>query len=290
MRRRFMIADMIDYSLQYFTIEALEDGLTISLSNNDVQYRIDNELEWNTLNANTKSPSINKGHTISFKGLLQPSTNIGIGTFTILKFCNVKGNIMSLLYGDNFQDKFSIPSSYHQTFYKLFYQGYQIINANKLILPATELAYNCYQNMFEQCINMVNAPQLPATTLISECYNHMFAYCSSLIIAPELPATVLARACYNYMFNACVNLTKTPALQAYKLAERCYRGMFNNCTNINNITMLATDISAKECLSSWVNNVASTGTFVKHPNMNNLPTGSSGIPTGWTVEECKIVK
>jgi hypothetical protein len=47
--------------------------------------------------------------------------------------------------------------------------------------------------------------------------------------------------------------------------------------------MLATDISAIDCLYNWVSNVASTGTFVKHPNMTTLPTGTNGIPSGWTV-------
>ena len=47
--------------------------------------------------------------------------------------------------------------------------------------------------------------------------------------------------------------------------------------------MLATNISATGCLSNWVNGVASTGTFVKNPSMTSLPTGTSGIPSGWTV-------
>ena len=47
--------------------------------------------------------------------------------------------------------------------------------------------------------------------------------------------------------------------------------------------MLATDISAGSCLNNWVYNVASSGTFVKNPAMNSLPTGTSGIPSGWTV-------
>jgi hypothetical protein len=47
--------------------------------------------------------------------------------------------------------------------------------------------------------------------------------------------------------------------------------------------MLATDISASSCLYIWVNNVASSGTFVKHPDMTSLPSGVSGIPSGWTV-------
>jgi hypothetical protein len=47
--------------------------------------------------------------------------------------------------------------------------------------------------------------------------------------------------------------------------------------------MLSTDISASSCLTNWVNGVSSSGTFVKHPDMTSLPSGVSGIPTGWTV-------
>jgi hypothetical protein len=52
--------------------------------------------------------------------------------------------------------------------------------------------------------------------------------------------------------------------------------------------MLATDISARDCLNSWVDGVSSTGIFVKHPDMTSLPTGSSGIPNGWTVEDAVL--
>ena len=40
---------------------------------------------------------------------------------------------------------------------------------------------------------------------------------------------------------------------------------------------------ATACTSNWVDGVASTGTFVKASDMNNWPTGASGIPKGWTV-------
>ena len=61
----------IDYSNEYFTIEALEDGLTAQLSNNACEYRIDDD-NWNTLSADSNTPSINKGQTVSFKGNLTP--------------------------------------------------------------------------------------------------------------------------------------------------------------------------------------------------------------------------
>ena len=82
----------------------------------------------------------------------------------------------------------------------------------------------------------------------------------------------------------CSSLTTAPALPATKLVENCYWSMFNGCTSLNSITMLATDISAWNCLEEWVSGVASTGTFTKATSMTSLPSGASGIPSGWTVK------
>ena len=116
--------------------------------------------------------------------------------------------------------------------------------------------------MFDGCTSLTKAPELPATTLAIACYQYMFKGCSSLITAPELPATTLANSCYTYMFDG--------------------------CSKLSYIKMLATDISASSCLTNWVGSVASTGTFVKHTDMTSLPTGTNGIPEGWTVENYTV--
>jgi hypothetical protein len=90
------------------------------------------------------------------------------------------------------------------------------------------------------------------------------------------------------MFRDCTSLTTAPTLPATTLADSCYSFMFGGCTKLNYIKMLATDISISSCLGGWVNGVASTGTFVKNPDMTSLPTATSsnnykGIPSGWTV-------
>lgn len=79
-----------------------------------------------------------------------------------------------------------------------------------------------------------------------------------------------------------------PELPATKLVESCYDGMFSASNNLNYIKCLATDISARDCTINWVYNVASTGTFVKHPDMNNWYTDTYGIPKGWTVVDAEI--
>lgn len=240
----------------YLTIEALEDGLTASLSRNACEYCVDGDGNWKSLAAGTATESIDSGHTLSFRGELTPTLSQGIGTFTISKKCNLKGNCMSLLFGDNAANNYSLSDKKY-AFYKLFYN----------------------------CANIVNVSSnfLPATTLTKYCYYYMFYGCTSLTDAPELPATTLANSCYSYMFKGCTSLTTAPELPATKLANSCYSCMFQGCKKLNYIKMLATDISASSCLSNWVKNVASSGTFVKNPDMNSLPTGSSGIPSGWTV-------
>jgi hypothetical protein len=150
-------------------------------------------------------------------------------------------------------------------------------------LPATKLANYCYRFMFYGCTGLTTAPELPATTLAISCYESMFSGCTGLTTAPVLPATTLANSCYNYMFYGCTSLTTAPELPATTLADYCYYYMFNSCRKLNYIKMLATDISASNCLTNWLSGVASTGTFVKHPDMTSLQSGASGIPNGWIV-------
>ena len=88
------------------------------------------------------------------------------------------------------------------------------------------------------------------------------------------------------MFQRCTSLTTAPALPATTLTDSCYGGMFYYCSNLNYIKCLATDISASNCTSSWVNYVqTNSGTFIKNPNMTGWTTSTSGIPSGWTVQD-----
>jgi hypothetical protein len=293
----------------YTTILALEDGLTAKLSTNACQYCIDGDGNWLDLPAGTTTQSINSGQTLSFRGNLKPTPSKGIGTFTISKKCNLEGNCMSLLFGDDAVNNNSL-SGKNYAFYDLFRDCTTIIQVSESFLPATTLdrycyysmflgctsltvapelpattlANFCYQYMFYGCRSLTKAPELPATTLVQYCYNYMFYGCSSLTTAPELPATTLASNCYYSMFKGCTSLTTAPSiLPATTLASNCYANMFYGCSKLNYIKMLATNISASNCLSNWVSNVSSTGTFVKNPAMASLPTGESGIPIGWTV-------
>lgn len=167
---------------------------------------------------------------------------------------DICGNIMSLIQKDGFEtlDTLAQPHALRNMFIRS-----NVVDASKLILPATGLTTNCYTVMFKGCTRLTGAPKLPATTLAESCYSNMFQGCTSLTTAPDLPAQTLVASCYS--------------------------NMFNGCSLLNHIECLATDINASGSLSNWVSGVSATGTFIKAAGMTGWGTGASGIPANWVV-------
>lgn len=279
-------ATPIDYSSQYLTIESLEDGNVISFTADNtsitrtISASTDDGATWTEYTSSTGGTQIatlNTGEKVLLKGL---DSAYSYNHFTSSDEVEVYGNIMSLLYGDNFSGQTTLTES--RTFPTLF-MGCKVIFAENLILPATTLTQYCYYNMFRGCTSLTTAPELPATTLANNCYGYMFYGCTSLTTAPVLPATTLAYGCYGYMFYNCTSLTTAPQLSATTLVDGCYQYMFAGCSSLNYIKCLATDISATQSTVYWLNGVASTGTFVKASNMTGWTTGTNGIPNNWNV-------
>lgn len=234
----------------------------------------------------------------------------------------VGGNIMSLLYGKYFTgNETTFPyDNYTGGFYGTFSNSTLLQDASELILPIVDLvnaypstslrtnAYSamfagcssllfppelpavilspsCYSYIFQNCSSLLRTPTLPATVLSHNCYNFMFSGCSSLTKAPDLPATTLDTYCYNFMFYNCTSLTSAPTLPATTLTDSSYSNMFSGCTSLNKVTCYATSgINTSYSTSNWLDNVSSTGTFYKKAGVT-WPTGTSGIPSGWTVVE-----
>lgn len=292
-----------DYSQDYFTLVALEDNCEFSImfdrnlqnNVNSVSYSLDNGQTWTTLDISTGNynnetvvlGTVNINQKILVKGDAICYAPNRCTTFSADKFYIVEGNIMSLLYDDQFKNQASLPSSEY-CFYELFWNSTELLSAKNLILPAEQLEPGCYNMMFNGCTNLNIAPKLPATTLAQGCYQGMFEDCTNLTKAPELPATTLEESCYEDMFKGCTNLTKAPELPAPILVSRCYYCMFQSCSALNYIKCLAEDTTASQCLYWWVKSVAATGTFVKK-SIAEWTTGVSGIPTGWVVEDIRVI-
>lgn len=147
--------------------------------------------------------------------------------------------------------------------------------------------------MFSKCTSLTTAPQLQALTLANWCCWGMFDGCTNLVNIPSiLPATTLAENCYANMFSNCSNITTAPELPAETAIKQCYYQMFYRCSKLNYIKCLAKNVpaegewSSEDYTSSWTDGVASSGTFVKN-RYASWKSGTSGIPTSWTVQDAE---
>ena len=248
---------------EYLTFEVIEDS-TFKLTRTASQYSLDNGTTWTSLSAGTNTPTVSAGNKIMFKASNPSiSTSYGIGTFSSTGKFNVSGNIMSLLYGDDFIGQTDLQGNYQ--FYKLFQSNTNIVDASQLIMPATTLVTYCYQYMFEGCSSLTTAPELPATTLANYCYRNMFVKCTSLTTAPELPAIILANYCYNYMFGDCTSLLAAPELPATTLKSNCYQSMFKGCTSLTTAPELPATTLADYCYRYMFQNCTSLTTAPELP-------------------------
>ena len=250
--------EAVDFSMEPLTFNILSAGTINWRASNTaptktINYKL-NDGEWKSIKSNTGSsaPKINvaEGDKIQFRG---NNTQYATGYSAYNSFSGstasfeVEGNIMSLIYGDNFKNKLTISSDY--AFAGLFQECVNLISAENLILPATTLASSCYSQMFGNCTSLTTAPQLPATKLANGCYGAMFMYCTSLATVPELPATTLATQCYYGMFYGCTSLTTAPELPATTLANNCYSYMFESCTSLTTAPELPAITLTTSCYS-----------------------------------------
>ena len=290
----------IAYNTQYLTIESESNnheihwwsyphqGLSQTTIPKTISASTDNGATWTEYTSTsggigTLIATLNEGEKVLLKG-----TNAAYGEYgsyfnqfttnsraSNIKRCKVYGNIMSLLYGDNFTGQTALTED--STFFYLFGgMDYSLTDAENLILPATSLtdycycemfgdsylltavpelpatslADYCYYSMFASCTNLTTAPELPATTLASHCYDAMFFYCTSLTTPPELPATTLAEYCYDQMFSYCTSLTIAPELPATTLVDYCYYYMFEHCTSLEDLPPLPATTLASHCYES----------------------------------------
>ena len=220
-----------------------------------IQYSLDSGATWTTIPASGEStPYVSPGTKVYWKGNLfgihsetsSYTAYTGGGRIGANTYFDVEGNIMSLVYNDDFIGKTSLEGK-GPVFALLFYSS-MVVDASDLSLPAITLSDGCYMDMFSHCPSLATVPSvLPSTTLADGCYGDMFSYCTSLTTAPALPATTLSDSCYSAMFQGCTSLTTAPVLPATTLTNQCYYSMFEGCTSLTTAPELPATTLASSC-------------------------------------------
>lgn len=244
-----------NYSLDYFTIESLEDNNTIKIGKNkspnnlSLSYSTNDGETWTSLTISSAQDitTINTGDKIIFKGVNNSIANAwdSYYRFNSSKNFKVYGNAMSLLFGDNFTSNSEFTSGTTFNLCGLFYGTTTLTDASNLILPATTCTLSCYNGTFRGCTSLTVAPQLPAIYSAQDCYSSMFEGCINLEEAPAINLTNMSQASCKRMF--CMNrnskittpkMTKSPILHVATPASNCYEEMFKGNGNIVEVTCL----------------------------------------------------
>lgn len=170
-------------------------------------------------------------------------------------------------------------------FERMFYDCKALTTA-PASMSSEAMAEYCYRQMFYCCESLTTAPSLPSLQMAPYCCAGMFQRCHGLSAFPELPATTLAKCCYEYMFAIVsrdyAKITVGPSLPSATLEENCYKHMFECQYKMASIRMSATNVTAANALQNWLLNASPTGTITLSTGVT-LPTGVSGVPSGWTI-------
>lgn len=151
--------------------------------------------------------------------------------FSVDKTYSVGGNLLSLLYGGEFNGQTEFKNDSANAFNALFRNDDNLVDASSLQLNAILVPSNAYDSMFSHCTNLESAPIIKGQTFSN-------GSCNTLFI---------------------------------------------NCTKINRIECHATNPASGQFVQ-WLQDVSVNGVFVKKRGVT-WSSGTSGIPTGWTVEE-----
>lgn len=259
---------------EYLTTEILSGG-TIKIGeiyNTPHLYYRKNGGDWTALYSQYIDPSwvdpkleVSDGDIVEWKRDYSGQTTIDFNDV----YFNVRGNIMSLEYGDDFIGKKTIRASGY-AFYRQFWHM-NVVSAADLVLPATKLKSWCYSSMFQGCTSLTAAPDsLPkferaGDNACQNVYSEMFKDCTSLTVAPVI----------------------SPLSPYYKYAcDEMFRG-----SSVSYVKCLAVfeGSLAGNAFANWLADVPSGGTFVKSPLMDQSlgpyywPRNARGIPSSWTV-------
>lgn len=171
------------------TFQSRSDYNTITVNNiyyignnPSLQYSL-NGGEWTDYN---EAITLSNNDIISFRGttVTYYNSNPTADNKTTIHSsynCYVYGNIMSLLDPDTKDFSIMTELPYSNTFENLFYDStFSHKEGWDLVLPATTLTNECYQQMFTGSSNLDRAPDLPADRVPDKAYANMFGNCSSL--------------------------------------------------------------------------------------------------------------
>lgn len=196
------------------------------------------------------------------------TTKIQLGTLAIDGYCNIGGDIATLLGEMRYNYAYCLFSNLinASSEVNIFYLTPSIINAKDLILSPKITTNGAYADMFYGQSELLTPPIIKANDSNSSYIN------------------IYTLWDFNSMFYEC-NLTKAPIINVQGLRNEMVEGIFNSCNNINEITILGNLAPNFDVLEGYVYDDndklgVNGGIYYKSPN---APTPI--VPSNWEVRD-----
>lgn len=112
-------------------------------------------------------------------------------------------------------------------------------------------------------------------------FSGLFVGCTTLLSMPDMPSTDLGYECYMNTYRNCSSLIRTTYLPcSLPYSGKEYYRMFMGCSSLKEVRVALETVTISS-LTEWLSGVAVSGDFYC-PSTLTIPTGVSGIPSGWT--------
>lgn len=296
----------MNYNEEYFTIEATGSGyinLNLVNSGSDGEMSSIRFYYWKNTTPNVArdnydgtlvggAGNTSDGSRLNYVAgdiirLYRPEqTAVGNGInntnrFSAMANCIVYGNIASLIgYADELPEKGLQILFYYCNF----------TDCSNLIIPWNTIPKWGMRWMFYGCTKFTKIPYLPATTVGAEGYHQMFRQCNGIVnvdFTEKMGCRSAGEKSFQQIFFQTISLQsiKIPANINYT-GNYAWNSAFYNCSALNSVTCLDSNPTTNNTFNTWLNGVSATGNFIKAAGVT-WNSGTSGIPTGWTIKNMK---
>lgn len=158
-----------------------------------------------------------------------------------------------------------------------------LINATDLS-DNTETKSGCWTQLFLNDSTLTSASSLDVSDYMvvnSEGFRGIFQHCTSLTSIPDFSGieTVNDNG-FRYAFSDTA-LTSIDLSNVLYVTTNSFANAFSHNSNLNYVKCPTISSWDTDYFGQWLLDVAATGTLVKQSGLS-VPTGVSGIPTGWT--------
>lgn len=237
-----------------------------------IEYTLDSGITWTEIQpSDSPAISVSAGDSVMFRGNNSGGTSLDYsgswrtnfsGTTAVF---NVRGNLLSIVYGDGFRGKDSLPI--REVFYNggikqerasipSLFTNCKVVSAREMVIPVKDVGR--MSRFFQNCNMLTTGPIFGSrtgdtsvgTTYGGEHFYRMFYGCTSLTgFGRKLKLKNLMTETCSYMFYGCTSLAKAPVTLGIFNTDRSThcQYMFGGCTSLVKAPDLHMGVTPSQC-------------------------------------------